>query len=218
MIKSATKKLSKKSKDINILNKAKNKNAIRVLYKKAGQAPEVKIISNVQRLKRAIIHKKLHIVPYENLFIICKHKKPKLNVQQNIFLPLNSIGGDLIVVKIDRKSREFKGLSQEDADEIIDKIQADENFSMEDGDNGNQEVEQGNDQSPQQMDNQMPIDNGNSNQFQQPNERKKKRGYQIDEIVNGVLNGVDNDKQPYQKTNNKKSFRKKPFSSPNFEN
>lgn len=114
MIKSATKKLSKKSKDINILNKAKNKNAIRVLYKKAGQAPEVKIISNVQRLKKAIIHKKLHIVPYENLFIICKHKKPKLNVPQNIFLPLNSIGGDLIVVKIDRKSREFKGLSQED--------------------------------------------------------------------------------------------------------
>lgn len=114
MIKSATQKLSKKSKDINILNKAKNKNAIRVLYKKAGQAPEVKIISNVQRLKRAIVHKKLHIVPYENLFIICKHKKPKLNVQQNIFLPLNSIGGDLIVVKIDRKSREFKGLSQED--------------------------------------------------------------------------------------------------------
>ena len=29
MIKSATQKLSKKSKDINILNKAKNKNAIR---------------------------------------------------------------------------------------------------------------------------------------------------------------------------------------------
>ena len=112
----------------------------------------------------------------------------------------------------------MEGLSQDDADEIIDKIKADEDFSMEDGDNGNQEVEQGNDQSPQQMDNQMPTDNGNSNQFQQPNESTIKRGYQIDEIVNGVLNGVDNDKQPYQKTNNKKSFRKKPFSSPNFEN
>ena len=110
------------------------------------------------------------------------------------------------------------GLSQEDADEIIDKIQADENFSMEDGDNGNQEVEQGNDQSPQQMDNQMPIDNGNSNQFQQPNECTIKRGYQIDAMVNGVVNGADKDKQTYQKTNNKKSFRKKPFSSPNFEN
>ena len=114
MKKSTTKKLNKKSKDINILNKAKNRNSIRVLYKKAGQAPDVKIISNVQRLKKAIINKQLHIVPYEHLFIICKYKKSKLNVPQNIFLPLNSISGDLLVVKIDRKQREFKALSQED--------------------------------------------------------------------------------------------------------
>ena len=64
----------------------------------------------------------------------------------------------------------------------------------------------------------MPMDNGNFNQFQQPNESTIKRGYKIDEIVNGVLNGTENDKHPYQKTDNKKSFRKKPFSSPNFEN
>ena len=112
----------------------------------------------------------------------------------------------------------MEGLSQDDADEIIDKIKADEDFSMEDGDRENQGMEQGNDQTMQQMDNQMPMDNGNFNQFQQPNESTIKRGYKIDEIVNGVLNGTENDKQPYQKTDNKKSFRKKPFSSPNFEN
>ena len=109
-----TRSTTQKSNDTNIMNKANNKSSIRVLYKKVGLAPEVKIISNVQKLKKAIIHKKLHIVPYENLFIICKYKKPKLNIPQNIFLSLNSIGGDLIVVKIDRKEREFKGLSQED--------------------------------------------------------------------------------------------------------
>ena len=112
----------------------------------------------------------------------------------------------------------MEGLSQDDADEIIDKIKADEDFSMEDGDRENQGMEQGNGQTMQQMDNQMPMDNGNFNQFQQPNESTIKRGYKIDEIVNGVLNGTENDKQPYQKTDNKKSFRKKPFSSPNFEN
>ena len=101
-------------KDKYIYDKVKNKNAIRVLYKKAGQIPEVKIIDNIQKLKKAIISKRLEIVPYENAFIICKYKKPKLNVPINIFLPLNSIGGDLIVVKIDKKAREFKGLSQED--------------------------------------------------------------------------------------------------------
>ena len=112
----------------------------------------------------------------------------------------------------------MEGLSQEDADEIIDKIKSDEDFSIEDGDNGNQEIEQGNNQPMQQMDNQMPMDNGNDNQFQQPNESTTKIGYKIDEIVNGVLNGVEKDEQPYQKTDNKKSFRKKPFSSPKFEN
>ena len=101
---------------------------------------------------------------------------------------------------------------------IIDKIKADEDFSVEDNGDGNQSFEQGNDQTMQQMNNQMPMDDENFNQFQQPNESIIKRGYNIDEIVNGVLNGIEDDKHPYQKTDNKKSFRKKPFSSPNFEN
>ena len=112
----------------------------------------------------------------------------------------------------------MEGLSQDDANEIIDKIKADEDFSVEDNGDGNQSFEQGNDQTMQQMNNQMPMDDENFNQFQQPNESIIKRGYNIDEIVNGVLNGIEDDKHPYQKTDNKKSFRKKPFSSPNFEN
>ena len=112
----------------------------------------------------------------------------------------------------------MEGLSQDDAEEIIDKIKADEDFSVEDNGDGNQSFEQGNDQTMQQTDNQMPMDDENFNQFQQPNESIIKRGYNIDEIVNGVLNGIEDDKHPYQKTDNKKSFRKKPFSSPNFEN
>ena len=108
------------NKDINysinryIYEKAKNKNAIRVIYKKPGQAPKIKIIDNIQKLKKTIITKKLEIIPYESAFIICKYKKPKLNVPINIFLPLHSIGGDLIVVNIDKKQREFKELSQDD--------------------------------------------------------------------------------------------------------
>ena len=53
------------NKDINysiniyIYEKAKNKNAIRVIYKKPGQAPKIKIIYNIQKLKKAIITKKL---------------------------------------------------------------------------------------------------------------------------------------------------------------
>jgi len=97
-----------------IIAKAKNNDSIRVIYKKAGQAPEVKIINNIFKLKKLIIERNLEIIPYENLFIICNNKKLIKNKIRNIFLTFRSIYGDLILVKIDPKEREFKSLSQED--------------------------------------------------------------------------------------------------------
>lgn len=98
----------------NIIPETKNTNSLRVLYKKVGQTPEVKIINNIYKLKKAIIQKKLDIVPYEKLFIICHSNKSKLPMRPNIFLPLRRIIGDLVVVNIDKKSREFQSISQED--------------------------------------------------------------------------------------------------------
>ena len=94
--------------------KGQNINSLRVLYKKVGQSPEVKIIKNIYKLKKAIIQKNLDIVPYEKSFIICHSNKLKLPMRPNIFLPLRRIIGDLIVVNIDKKTREFQSISQED--------------------------------------------------------------------------------------------------------
>lgn len=114
-------KLNKKQKTSNlnkeheILKKAKNTNPIRILYKKSGQSPEVKIINNVLNLKKFIIKKNLDIIPYETVYIICtKLKNQDKTKAPNIVLDFYSIIGDLILVDIDRKKREFKGLSQED--------------------------------------------------------------------------------------------------------
>ena len=90
------------------------KTPIRVLYKKVGQVPEVKIIDDVHRLKETIIKKNLDIIPYEKIFIICHNKKSSSNMFPNIFLPLRRIMGDFIAVNIDKKERKFKSLSQED--------------------------------------------------------------------------------------------------------
>ena len=98
----------------NIPSKAKNNSLIRVLYKKQGQAPEVKIINNVFKLKKAIVKRNLDIIPYEKLYIICNSKKSMLGRKSNIILTFNSVYGDMILVNIDKKEREFKGLSQED--------------------------------------------------------------------------------------------------------
>lgn len=97
-----------------ILTKSKNNAPIRVLYKKTGQPPQIKIIASVFTLKKAITKKKLEIMPYENLYIICNNKKLISNTKSNIVLTFNSIYGDLILVDIDKTAREFKGLSQED--------------------------------------------------------------------------------------------------------
>ena len=98
----------------NSIPKAQNINSLRVLYKKVGQSPEVKIIKNIYKLKKAIIQKNLDIVPYEKSFIICHNNKSKLPMRPNIFLPLRRIIGDLIIVNIDKKTREFQSISQED--------------------------------------------------------------------------------------------------------
>lgn len=86
---------------------------IRVLYKKVGKAPEVKIV-DIYKLKKFIVKNKLDIVPYEKLFIICHNKSNSLDMLPNIYLPLRGISGSFIVVDIDRKKREFKSLLQED--------------------------------------------------------------------------------------------------------
>ena len=87
---------------------------IRVLYKKAGQVPEVKIINNVSKLKKSIIKNNLDIIPYETVYIICHNKKSMEYMKPNIFLSLKRIAGDFVLIDIDRKKREFKSLSQED--------------------------------------------------------------------------------------------------------
>ena len=97
-----------------LFTKAKNKNKIRVLYKKTGKSPRVRIIPDVQILKRAIITRKLDIIPYQNVFLICNNQKYMQTSKINVVFDFFHISGDLLVVQIDREKREFENLSQED--------------------------------------------------------------------------------------------------------
>ncbi len=107
----------------------------------------------------------------------------------------------------------MKGLSEEDAQEIIDKVKSDEDFSMDntqemnDGArmmNGGEEGMTGNDEM---------TDGGG----QQMNERylKGKMGRQIKEIVNGVLDKHE-ENTPLQKPRNTGKYSTRAYTSPNF--
>lgn len=99
----------------NIIKKSNNTCQLRVLYKKTGQVPEVKIIHNIFKLKKAIIKRNLDIIPYETVYIICNNRKKQNKIiAPNIILDFYHVSGDLILVAIDKSEREFKGLSQDD--------------------------------------------------------------------------------------------------------
>ncbi len=92
----------------------KDKNIqLRVLYKKVGQAPQVKIINDIDNFKKSVVLEKLDIIPYKKVFIICNNQKYKMQMPINVFFSLNNIAGDLLVVDIDKNNREFKSLTQD---------------------------------------------------------------------------------------------------------
>lgn len=121
------KKKKKKEKNLRkmLIAKATKHEPLRVLYKKPGQTPEVKIIPDLSRFKKAIIERNLDIIPYKDHFIICSSKEIRKQLPPHIVFDYGNIAGDLIIVKIDKKDREFKSISQEDimwfGEDLIDK-------------------------------------------------------------------------------------------------
>lgn len=83
-----------------LYEKASNKSKLRVLYKQNGKNPKVRIIPNVQILKRAIVNRTLDIIPYQNVFLICNNHDYMKATPINVVFDLFHISGDLLVVKI----------------------------------------------------------------------------------------------------------------------
>ncbi len=106
-------KQKNKQNDTKLLEKARNKNKLRVIYKAPGKDPEVRIIPNVFILKKAVINRQLEIIPYQNVFIVFNKQKEMQKEPINIILDMCNIKGDLIIVQIDKKKREFESLNQE---------------------------------------------------------------------------------------------------------
>lgn len=105
---------TKKQSKFYLYEKAKKKNAIRVLYKQVGKNPRVRIIPNVQILKRAIINREFDIIPYQDVFLVCNNQDYMKTTPINVVFDFFHISGDLLAVRIDKKTREFQSLSQED--------------------------------------------------------------------------------------------------------
>ena len=104
----------------------------------------------------------------------------------------------------------MEGLSPDDADEIIDKVKSDEDFSMDNGQNP-QNPPQDQQMPPQQP----PMDNGQN--MMPPNEAYRgRRGNKLTEIVNSVIHNEE-DETPFQISRQPDSYKVGPYKSRNFE-
>lgn len=108
----------------------------------------------------------------------------------------------------------MKGLSEEDAEDIIDKVKADEDFPMDD--NGGEQQPQNNG-GEEQAQNAMPQGNMPQQPPMNENFSKWQHKRQIKEIVNGVLDKCRKEETPRQEPKNGGTYRTSAYTSPNFE-
>ena len=108
----------------------------------------------------------------------------------------------------------MKGLSEEDAEEIVDKVKADEDFSPQDNGDGAQQPQdnQMNGADMSQQDQGMMPQMEEPQQQPQMNENFSKMNMrrEIQEIVNGVL-GRQKEEEPLQQPKNGGGYRKSPY-------
>lgn len=81
-----------------------------VLYKKSGQAPVIKIITNMFEIKKMIVQGDLDMVRYENCIIVCNKIDANINQIPNIVLDFKHITGDFFLIGYNPKNKDFRSL------------------------------------------------------------------------------------------------------------
>lgn len=88
-----------------------------VVYKEVAKSPLLMKISNNTETLKVLIGGEIELLPYENVFIVCK--KDRENLKPNISLNINygnavfSIRGNILILNKDNEN--FKSLSKEQA-------------------------------------------------------------------------------------------------------
>lgn len=88
-----------------------------VVYKEVGKSPLLMKISNNTETLKVLVGGEIELLPYENVFIVCK--KDRESLKPNISLNINygnavfSIRGNILIINKDNDN--FKSLSKEQA-------------------------------------------------------------------------------------------------------
>ena len=95
---------------------------IRVLYKRTGKAPVVKIIFNVSKLKRLIVKKTLKMIRYEDYIIVCLTSKQNVGNIPNVILNFGNISGDFFFIGYNSKTKNFRSLNLKEIEFYVEEL------------------------------------------------------------------------------------------------
>ena len=97
-----------------LINFSVPRGKMRVLYKKVGENPVVKIINASLEAKQELVGGLIEVVPYENVLIICNEEGKILNLQPNVVFDYDYIAGDFFVIGDDYEHGDFKSLTKDE--------------------------------------------------------------------------------------------------------
>lgn len=83
-----------------------------VLYKKTGETPTIKFITDIFSIKQMIVKGNLDMIRYENYIIVCNAKSQNGNKLPNIVLDFNNISGDFFLIGYNSKNKDFRSLTR----------------------------------------------------------------------------------------------------------
>ncbi len=87
---------------------------LRVLYKKVGENPVVKIINASLEAKQELVGGLIEVIPYEDVLIICNEEGKILNMPPNVVFDYDYIAGDFFVIGDDYEHGDFKSLTKDE--------------------------------------------------------------------------------------------------------
>lgn len=89
-----------------------NEHQIKVLYKRAGKKPIVKVIENTLEAKQQLVGGLIEVIPYmDNTLLVCNEEGKILNLKPNLCFTYDYIAGDCFVIGDDYKNAGFKSLT-----------------------------------------------------------------------------------------------------------
>ena len=103
-----------KNNEEELINSSVPRGKMRVLYKKVGENPVVKIINASLEAKQELVGGLIEVVPYEDVLIICNEEGKILNMPPNVVFDYDYIAGDFFVIGDDYEHGDFKSLTKDE--------------------------------------------------------------------------------------------------------